>query len=114
MPAAATRTLDGKIFAIGVLAVTATVLFVGLMMLITRPAYAIGLSDQAGDYKMLTQQVSRSKELVVVLDSAAKQAILYDFDYSNKRLEIAEYIPLDNAPKPPPEEENPPPRRRRP
>jgi hypothetical protein len=105
--------LDGKTFAIGVLAVTATVLFVGLMLLMTRPAQAIGLSDKAGDYKMLTQQVSRSKEVVVVLDSAAKRAILYDFDYSNKRLEIAEYIPLDEAPTPPPEAEVQQPQRRR-
>lgn len=95
--------LDGKTFAIGVLTVTATVLFVGVLFLITRPAYGFGLSDCAGDYKMLTQQISRSKELVVVLDAAAKRAVLYDFDYSNKRLEIAKVIPLDEAPKAPPE-----------
>lgn len=90
--------LDGKTFAIGVLSVTACILFVGLVLVIQQPARAIGQLDSAGDYKVLTQQVSRSEEAVVVVDGAAKRAIIYAFDYTNKKLEVLNGIPLDKMP----------------
>jgi hypothetical protein len=86
---------DNKTFAIGVLTVTATVLFVGFLLVSQRPAQAFAQLDKGGDYKMLTQQVSRSEELVVVTDAAAQKTIFYRFDYGNKRLEIFTGIPLD-------------------
>jgi hypothetical protein len=101
--------LDGKTFAIGVLGVTACILFVGFMLLATHPAQAIGTSDRGGDYKMLTQQLSNSQEGLVVVDSAAKQIIIYAFDYNTKVLEIAAPIDLNQLPKPP-REAVPPPR----
>jgi hypothetical protein len=86
---------DQKTFAIGVLTVTACVLFVGFLLVSQRPAQAYAMLDKGGDYKMLTMQVSRSQELVVVTDAAAQKTILYRFDFSNKRLEIFAGIPLD-------------------
>jgi hypothetical protein len=107
--------LDGKTFAIGVLAVTATILFVAFILLAQTPAQAIGMNDHAGDYKMLTQQVSSTKELLVVVDAAARKAVIYDFDLMNKKLDIASTIPLDQLPKPSaPEERTDHPRRRTP
>lgn len=110
--------VDGRSLAIAVLSVTACVLFVGFMLVSTQSAQAIGMNDQAGDYKMLTQQVDRSTELVVIVDGATERAIIYGFDYSQRRLEIMATIPLDQLPKPPepvgdqPQRQEP--RRRRP
>ncbi len=95
--------VDGKAFAIGVLAVTACILFVGFMLVTLQPAQAIGTSDRGGDYKMLTMQLSTSQEGVVVVDAAAKQAIIYTFDYDKKVLEMAT-APLDFTQMPKPRE----------
>lgn len=105
MSATTQITVDGKTFTSGILAITAAVLFVGLMLVMQQPVQATGQSDRAGDYKMLTQQITRSKELVVVLDGAAKRAIIYDFDMLNRRMSIAQVMPLDRLPKPPAEDD---------
>lgn len=97
--------VDMKTYAIGVLTVTAVILFVGFVLVSQQPAQAFSSMDHAGDYKMLTQHISSTKELLIIVDGAAKQALIYDFDYSNKRLEIATAIPLDEMPKPAPPEE---------
>ncbi len=94
-------TLDNRSLAISVLAVTASVLFVGLMLVSQQPAQAIGMNDRGGDYIMLTQQISNTDEAVVLIDAAAKQMIIYNFDYNNKTLEmITPAIPLQQLPKP--------------
>ena len=93
-------TLDRRTFAIGVLSVTACVLFVGLILVAQRPAYAIGMNDRGGDYILLTQQISTTSEAVVVIDAAAKQLIVYEFDYNNKNLNILRRVPLDQLPRP--------------
>lgn len=90
------RPLDTQTFTIGVLSVTACVLFVGLILAISQPkaAYAIGQSDRAGDYIMITQQLTTSQEGVVVVDGAADRLILYAFDFNNKRLEMLDGLEL--------------------
>ena len=96
-------TIDGQTFGIGVLSVTACVLLVGLLLVSMQaptPAYGIGTSDRGGDYIMITQQVSNTTEGVVVIDAAAKQLIVYAFDYNSKSLEILEQVSLDLLPKP--------------
>lgn len=95
--------IDGKTLGIGVLSVTAAILFVGLMLVSNQPprqAQAIGMNDRAGDYIMLTQQLSTTTEAVVVIDAAAKQMIAYEFDYNNKVLEILQRVNLADMPKP--------------
>lgn len=90
------RPLDTQTFTIGVLGVAACVLFVGLMLTISQPktALATGQSDRAGDYIMLTQQLTTSQEGVVVVDGAADRLILYAFDFNNKRLEMLDGMEL--------------------
>lgn len=106
--------IDGKTFVIGVLSVTACILFIGFMLITTQSAQAVGMNDEAGDYKMLTMQINRSTELVVITDAAAERAIFYGFDYSQKRLEMLATIPLKDLPKPPePAGDEPAPARRR-
>jgi hypothetical protein len=92
--------LDAKLFAIGVLSIIAGVLFVGFMLVTQQPAYAIGMNDRSGDYILATQQLSTTSEGIVVVDSAAKRAIIYEFDYNNKALNILRQIALDQLPKP--------------
>ena len=48
------------------------------------------MNESAGDYKLLTQQLTGSQEAVVVVDAAAQRVILYGFDYSRRQL-----LPLD-------------------
>lgn len=94
--------IDGRLAGIGVLSVTACILFVGLILVLqtARPAEAIGMNDRGGDYIMVTQQVSNSNEAVVVIDAAAKRMIAYAFDYNNKALEILRTVNLDRMPQP--------------
>ncbi len=99
MPAT-THGIDGRTFAIGVLSVTASVLFVGLILLTQQPAQAIGMNDRGGDYLMLTQQMSTSTEAVAVIDAAAKRMNVYEFDYNNKAIRILKQVPLDQLPRP--------------
>lgn len=96
------RVVDVRTFAIGVLSVTACVLFVGLLLVANQPtpAYGIGQSDRGGDYVMLTQQLTTSTEGLVVVDAAAKKLILYGFDYNRKSLTIVDGFNLDRLRKP--------------
>jgi hypothetical protein len=92
-------TIDGKTFAIGILSVTACILLVGLLLIMTQPAYGIGQSDRGGDYIMLTQQLTNSQEGVVIIDAASRQMTLYALNGSNKQLQILhQNIPLDQLP----------------
>lgn len=95
--AAPNGALDAKTFAIGVLSITACVLLVGFVLLGVTPreAAAVGQGDRAGDYVMLTQQLSSSQEGILVVDQASRRLILYGFDYNNRSLEIVDGIELD-------------------
>lgn len=99
--------LDAKTFAIGTLGVTACVLFVGfiLVAMTPTPAFATGQVDRSGDYIMLTQQVSNSIEVVVVVDAAVRRMNLYVLNDSNKQIRLVQSnIPLDLLPRTPEQE----------
>jgi len=100
MNSAAVSTIDNRTLAIGVLSVTACIFFVGLVLVPQPPVYAIGQLDRGGDYIMLTQQLSTTTEGVVVIDAAAKQMIVYQYDYNNRALDILRRVYLDQLPKP--------------
>ena len=94
-------TIDSKTFAIGVLSITACVLFVGLLMVAGQPtsAYGIGQTDRGGDYIMVTQQLTNSQEGVVIFDAASRQMTLYALNGSTKQLQVLHpNIPLDQLP----------------
>lgn len=79
---------DTQSLAIGVLAVTACVLFAAFLLVTSfaPSAQAIGMNDAAGDYKMATQQLTSSLEGIVIIDAAANRLIVYGFDYNRKQL----------------------------
>lgn len=81
-------SLDGKALAIGVLSITACILFVGLLLITMQPAYGIGQNDRGGDYIMLTQQLTNSQEGVVIIDAATRQLTLYALNGSNRQLQV--------------------------
>jgi len=89
-PHETTRTIDGKTFAIGVLSVTACILFVGFLLvtMLSSPAYGIGQMDRSGDYIMLTQQVSNSVEALVVIDAATQQMNVYAMSPTKNNLQL--------------------------
>jgi len=93
----ATPTIDPKTFAIGVLSITACILFVGFLLISSTPtpAYAIGQSDRGGDYIMLTQQLTSSNEGVIIIDAASQSMHLYGFDFNRKALRLMQRLPLD-------------------
>ena len=90
--------LDGKTFAIGVLSVTACILFVGFLMvtLTPEPAFASRMNASGGDYILTTQSISTNKEAISVIDAASKQMILYVFDTTqrDKQLLIQDRVDL--------------------
>lgn len=93
--------LDGRTFAIGVLSLTACVLFVGLMLLMAQPrtARASGMIDRGGDYVMSTIRVDSNVEALLVLDSAARRVNVYVADTSHKKLTLVQNnIPLEKMP----------------
>ncbi len=98
------QTVDTRTFTIGVLSVTATVLFVGLMMLMMQPptANAIGMNDRGGDYIMCTQQLTTSQEGLLVIDAAAERMILYAYDFNQRRMQMFDGFELNRLLKRPP------------
>ena len=79
---------DTHNLAIGILSITACILFIGFLLVttLTSPARAIGMNDRGGDYLMLTQQLTSSAEGIVVIDAASQRMIVYSYDYSRKQL----------------------------
>lgn len=100
-PAPTHGSTDMTSSAIGALLVSAVVMFGMLLAGPTPPAAAVGQSDRAGDYKMLTQEVLNNRELLVVVDTAAKKLAYYEYDISRKTTELVNVIPLSEMPVPP-------------
>lgn len=80
---------DNQNMTIGILSITATILFVGLvvvLMLGNKPAMAIGETDRGGDYIMVTGQYTPNVELIYVTDAAAKKLNAYSYDTTQRQL----------------------------
>lgn len=93
------RPVDGKSLTIGVLAITASILFVGFLLvtLNPKPAYAIGILDRSDDYIMFTEQTSNSVEHLIVVDAAVKRMNVYTLQ-NRRTLELLQSIHLDRLP----------------
>ena len=84
--------MDSKNLAIGVLSTTAVILFVGLLVVQTRPepAYAFGMNAQGGDYLLTTGQLQSSEELLYVIDARLQRLIIYRFDFNRQQIKLTE------------------------
>lgn len=90
--------MDTKNFAIGVLGVTATILFVGLVILQTvaaPTAMAAGQNDRGGDYIMVTGQIDGAAEFLYVLDTQVPSLAAYRYDTNTGALAIMDVGPLN-------------------
>ncbi len=79
---------DNKNLAIGVLSITATILFAAFLIVTVLPTpqvQAIGQTDRGGDYIVVTGQFSNSSELVYVTDAAANRLHAYSFDWNRRQ-----------------------------
>ena len=84
--------IDSKDFAIGILSITATILFVGVILIAVQPepVLASGMSASGGDYVMTVgQAASVDEEYVYVLDSPAEKMIVYRFHPGTQQVECA-------------------------
>jgi hypothetical protein len=89
--------MDSKNFAIGVLSTTAVILFVGLLVVQSRPepAYAFGMNAQGGDYLLTTGQMQPAEELLYVIDAASQKMLVYRFDINTRQIIRASGEDLD-------------------
>ena len=88
---------DSRNLSIGVLATTATILFVGLMVIQSRPepAWADGMTIVGGDYSVAVGGVNQvDEEYVYVLDGPAQKMIEYRFDAAREQIEIVAGVDL--------------------
>jgi hypothetical protein len=84
-----TAGFDNRLFAIGVLAITACILFVGFLLVQnTPPAHAEGMNTAGGDYHMSTVRLSDTQEAVMVMDAAARRVAVYVWDRRREVLDL--------------------------
>jgi hypothetical protein len=89
---------DNRNLTIGILCVTATILFVGVVLSTTggrNEAMAIGQLDRGGDYVVVTGQFSESQELVYVTDAAAQRLNAYSYDAKIRQFTLWDSIDLN-------------------
>jgi len=91
---------DNKHLAIGVLSITATILFAAFLIVTIIPApyaSAIGQTDRGGDYIVVTGQFSNSTEQVYVTDAAANRLHSYSFDWGRRQIILWDNHDLNRA-----------------
>ena len=98
--------MDSRNFAIGILSTTAVILFVGLVLTLSRPApvYASGMGDRGGDYNMLSGAIWEQEEVLYVINTAMDRMITYKYDRQTGRVIVAQGTDLKQfmrAPAPP-------------
>lgn len=83
--------------AIGVLTLTAVVLFVGTVLSTAggrSEAMAFGQLDRGGDYILLTGQFTENQELLYVTDAAARRLNVYSYQPSTRQFVLWDSIDL--------------------
>jgi hypothetical protein len=106
--------MNGKDFTIGVLSVTAVVLFVGLVILnhASPPqAMAFGQGGTAGDYVVSTAQLDNTTDVIFVTDTVAQEMNMYGFNPALGVIDLVQKFDLRalqvlNQPPPPGEAPN--------
>ena len=89
--------MDNKNFAIGILSTTAVILFVGLVVVQTRPAPAVaaGMANSGGDYELAVGSMDRGEEEVVyVIDAPQQRLVTYRFNANSGTVEILQGVDL--------------------
>ncbi|MCO6438851.1 MAG: hypothetical protein J5J06_17285 [Phycisphaerae bacterium] len=92
--------MDSRDFTIGILATTATILLVGVLLISTRPApvLAAGMTQTLGDY-VITVGVGlqNDQDVVYILDAQEQKVAGYQFNPGRKEIELRAGIDLAPA-----------------
>ena len=91
------QSATGKDFTIGVLSVTAVVLFVGLIIInhvAPQQAYASGQGGMTGDYVVSTARLDTTTEVLFVTDSVAQEMNMYGFIPGRGVIELVQKFDL--------------------
>ena len=89
--------MNTKNFAIGVLSITATLLFVGLVLihaLSTPTAQAVAQNARGGDYLIATGQLDAAVEVLFVLDAAVPSMAVYQYNVARRALILHDVQPV--------------------
>ncbi len=89
--------VDRGFFAVGVLSVTAVMLFVGILIVQMFPAtvHADGMSVSGGDYTMTVGALAETdEEYIYVIDMPSSKMAIYRFNVTKHRIEIIQGIEL--------------------
>lgn len=89
--------MNSKDLAIGVLSVTAVVLFAALVIVQTlapRTAMAYAQTANSGDFLVTTTQLDETAELVVVVEAAVQRMNIYGFNVQVGQIELVQQIDL--------------------
>ncbi len=92
--------MNSKDFAIGLLTTTATILFVGLLIIGSRSqsAFAGGMTDDNGPYVITVSTLtSGNEEVVLVLNAPEEKLIAYRFDAARRELAVLDGIDFAKA-----------------
>lgn len=87
--------MTSKDFAIGVLSITAVVLFAALLIVqVATPqqAMAYAQSASAGDLLVTTAQLDDTTELLVILDSVQQKMNVYGFDPQVAQVQLIQQV----------------------
>ncbi|HOA74558.1 MAG TPA: hypothetical protein PL151_09725 [Phycisphaerae bacterium] len=89
--------MNSKDMAIGVLSVTAVVLFSALVIVQTlapQSAMAFAQTSSSGDFLITTSQLDDTAELVVIVEAAAQRMNVYGFNVPVGQIELIQQIDL--------------------
>lgn len=89
--------MQSKDLAIGVLSVTAVVLFVALVIVQTlapQSAMAYAQTGSSGDFLVTTTQLDDTAELVVIVEAAVQRMNIYGFNVAVGQIELIQQVDL--------------------
>jgi len=95
--------MNKQTLAIGVLSITATVLLVGILVVLSipRPAQALGELDRGGDYIMVTSQFMSNWEVVFITDAAVGRMGAYFYNLNTKTVQLVDMVEFARFMRPP-------------
>ena len=88
--------MDQKTFAIGILSLTAVILFVANLLLPTQRVTAEEVIKDR-DYQMLTAHIQQNDEGLFILDNRSGQMAVFSYDPAARSLKLRDLRPVMDA-----------------
>lgn len=86
-----------KDFAIGILSVTAVILFAAVFIIMNvapQQAVAFGQNQRAGDFLVSTAQLDETADLVILVEAAQQRMNVYGFNVPVNQIELVQQLDL--------------------